>query len=1100
MAFGVFQLSLVFTIGLYLGLASDIAGALGITEISLSLNLTNPKDVILAREQNVALKCEAESSAPGLSISWFYKGNPLLANDSGVQLLSDGSLNISKTAAKKMEGRYRCLARNDNGAVLSNPAEFKIATIGREFIEQPENINTTEQQPVIFPCHMHSIPDAIIYWERDNKTLPQNTRYVPLPSGALLITNTHSTDNGFYRCVARNKILKKTKRSRSGQLLVSPPSVTSSPPKFLPLNLARNITSIVGHNITLPCAATGWPIPAIQWVYNADTVISNTSTLYLKNVTANLSGNYSCIANNIFGNVTVNYILHVFQVPYFNVTPLSISYPSARMVRLDCKVNGIPSPKVSWLKNGVPLELIGRIKQQNTSLVLSHSFMTDSGIYQCVASNSVGQIWASARLLPIFSDNRPNPPQNVSCHPFDDNSICLTWNSPPNITIQAYSIYLFNTVKGYEFVTNYTYYLANGLEKNSEYVIYVRSYSNEASDQSNNVSCKTGVQGNRNLRVEFLTDSSVQLLWSDVSNDFPCGVKKRLYKVQWKKFGHSDTYVHHTPDFRKIISHLQPSSVYEFRVLSTTNRNDESPWVTYSLLRKKNNPEVTVTTTYSQEILSTENLTVSPFVPIQVEVEPLSPYSVNLTWSSSDLDDNVSYTIHCTDIKEKNSRVIESQTNFLEVKNLKPNTLYVFKVRLQNVKGTISPFSQPVEIQTPTDVPSAVLNLRSMIINATAACVTWKPPKFINGKLLSYVVSYTSNKNLPLEKWHNRYIKETDIRIHQCWSLDKKDEMSIILKNLSTDSKYTLVVRAVSDAGSGYAAAPITFSTNLKATLPNSDEESVSNGKDEVDYKQKLGVAVGASISALCVICCISCVIFRRRCMKRDAVRRARLTASNNYYASEVPYSGAPLHMHQDSCITEAHEMQQLVMNEGDTHIPPIETTHLDTKGGIGFPNGQLNGNLKHMQMNGHIANGHIHITENPRYDYHSCNGNLNPKKNKKDCLLPPFKQLSCLQENNTDNKHEFQDRFQEQLDYSPKKAISNPSLPTHTENSKLSFKGFSVSDYNSNCNSKFVGMYNSSKNANNLDAENDTQIAYLDESVPALPNGIVSPALAPNG
>uniref|UniRef100_A0A1Y1L6M8 Ig-like domain-containing protein n=1 Tax=Photinus pyralis TaxID=7054 RepID=A0A1Y1L6M8_PHOPY len=379
MAFGIFQLSLVFTIGLYIALASDIAGAIGINEIPLSLSLKDPEDAVISREQNVVLKCEAKSSVPGLSISWFHENTPLLANDTRVQISGDGSLNISKTSAKKMEGSYRCLARNDVGAVLSNPAQLKIATIGREFIEQPDNVNTTEQQPVIFPCHIDSTPDAIIYWERDNKTLPQNARYVPLPSGALLITSTHSIDTGFYRCVVKHKTLKKTKQSRWGQLLVSPPSVTSSPPQFLPLNLSLNITSIVGENVTLPCAVNGWPIPVLRWVYNKDSLISNSSVLHLTNVTTDLSGNYSCIANNVFGEVSMNFTLNIFEIPHFNVTPMSMSYPSARMVRLECKVNGVPPPKVTWLKNGAPLELIGRIKQLNTTLVLSHSFMTDAG-------------------------------------------------------------------------------------------------------------------------------------------------------------------------------------------------------------------------------------------------------------------------------------------------------------------------------------------------------------------------------------------------------------------------------------------------------------------------------------------------------------------------------------------------------------------------------------------------------------------------------------------------------------------------------------------------------------------------------------------------
>lgn len=57
-----------------------------------------------------------------------------------------------------------------------------------------------------------------------------------------------------------------------------------------------------------------------------------------------------------------------------------------------------------------------------------------------MAVNSVGTAWAPVQLIPTVTDP-PNPPQNVRCRPFDDTSICLEWNVPPNVTAQAYSVY-----------------------------------------------------------------------------------------------------------------------------------------------------------------------------------------------------------------------------------------------------------------------------------------------------------------------------------------------------------------------------------------------------------------------------------------------------------------------------------------------------------------------------------------------------------------------------------------------------------------------------------------------------------------------------------
>lgn len=68
--------------------------------------------------------------------------------------------------------------------------------------------------------------------------------------------------------------------------------------------------------------------------------------------------------------------------------------------------------------------------------------------------------------------------------------------------------------------------------------------------------------------------------------------------------------------------------------------------------------------------------------------------------------------------------------------------------------------------------------------------------------------------------------------------------------------------------------------------------------------------------------------------MKRRALERARLAASNNCYPAAVATArrmSVQVHL-EDSCAAEAHEMQQLMSEEGATHIPPVTPTHLDTK------------------------------------------------------------------------------------------------------------------------------------------------------------------------
>lgn len=94
------------------------------------------------------------------------------------------------------------------------------------------------------------------------------------------------------------------------------------------------------------------------------------------------------------------------------------------------------------------------------------------------------------------------------------------------------------------------------------------------------------------------------------------------------------------------------------------------------------------------------------------------------------------------------------------------------------------------------------------------------------------------------------------------------------------------------------------------------------------------GVILGLLLAVVCIGACVSCLLLRRRCLKRRALARARLITTNNYYRPPITTAhetslGVQL---ETSCSAEAHEMQQLMTEECPRHIPQSTSTHLDTK------------------------------------------------------------------------------------------------------------------------------------------------------------------------
>nr|XP_008198868.2 PREDICTED: protogenin-like [Tribolium castaneum] len=181
MALRILQFGIVFAIGYYLGPASPFAGAAGVPDVPLSIDLKDPEDVTVIRGQSATFRCDATSTTPGVQITWLYNESPIKSNDTKRILQEDGSLYFPKVGGGKktkgLVGEYRCRAMVQNVSMLSNPAKLKIASFG-DFDKQPSNLSVPESQPAVLFCKINSVPAAQIKWEQDYKPLPHNTSFM----------------------------------------------------------------------------------------------------------------------------------------------------------------------------------------------------------------------------------------------------------------------------------------------------------------------------------------------------------------------------------------------------------------------------------------------------------------------------------------------------------------------------------------------------------------------------------------------------------------------------------------------------------------------------------------------------------------------------------------------------------------------------------------------------------------------------------------------------------------------------------------------------------------------------------------------------------
>ncbi|XP_066447149.1 follistatin-related protein 4 [Eleutherodactylus coqui] len=162
-------------------------------------------------------------------------------------------------------------------------------------------------------------------------------------------------------------------------------------------------TVTVGLSTVLTCGIHGTLRPPIIWRRNG--VILNfldledindfgeDNSLYITKVTTIHMGNYTCHAYG-YDDIYQTHILQVNVPPVIRVYPETQAQEPGVSASLKCHAEGIPNPKITWLKNGI--DIMPKLSKQLTliangsELHISSVRYEDTGAYTCIAKNEVG--------------------------------------------------------------------------------------------------------------------------------------------------------------------------------------------------------------------------------------------------------------------------------------------------------------------------------------------------------------------------------------------------------------------------------------------------------------------------------------------------------------------------------------------------------------------------------------------------------------------------------------------------------------------------------------------------------------------------------------
>ncbi|XP_004373547.1 receptor-type tyrosine-protein phosphatase delta isoform X3 [Trichechus manatus latirostris] len=484
--------------------------------------------------------------------------------------------------------------------------------------------------------------------------------------------------------------------------------------------------------------------------------------------------------------------------PRFTRTPVDQTGVSGGVASFICQASGDPRPKIVWNKKGKKVsnqrfEVI-EFDDGSGSVLRIQPLRTprDEAIYECVASNNVGEISVSTRLTVLREDQIPRgfptidmgPQLKVVERTRTATMLCAASGNPdPEITW-------------------FKDFLPVDTSNNNGRIKQLRSESiggtpirgalqieqSEESDQGKYECVATNSAGTRysapaNLYVRELREvrrvpprfsippTNHEIMPGGSVNITCVAVGSPMPYVKWMLGAEDLTPEDDMPIGRNVLelNDVRQSANYTCVAMSTLGVIEAIAQITVKALPKP------------------------PGTPVVTES---TATSITLTWDSGN-PEPVSYYIiqHKPKNSEEPYKEIDGvATTRYSVAGLSPYSDYEFRVVAVNNIGR-GPPSEPVLTQTSEQAPSsAPRDVQARMLSSTTILVQWKEPEEPNGQIQGYRVYYTMDPTQHVNNWMKHNVADSQITT---------------IGNLVPQKTYSVKVLAFTSIGDGPLSSDI---------------------------------------------------------------------------------------------------------------------------------------------------------------------------------------------------------------------------------------------------------------------------------------------------
>ncbi|XP_059500538.1 receptor-type tyrosine-protein phosphatase S isoform X23 [Stegostoma tigrinum] len=474
--------------------------------------------------------------------------------------------------------------------------------------------------------------------------------------------------------------------------------------------------------------------------------------------------------------------------PKFTRTPIDQTGVSGGVASFICQASGEPRPKIVWSKKGKKVssqrfEVI-EFDDGSGSVLRIQPLRTprDEAIYECVASNSVGEISATTRLTVLREDQLPvgyptidmGPQLKVVERTRTATMLCAASGNPdPEIT----------WFKDFLPVDTSTNGRIKQLRSGGTPIRGALQIENsEESDQGKYECVATNSAGTRysapaNLYVRELREvrrvpprfsippTSHEIMPGGSVNITCVAVGSPMPYVKWMLGAEDLTPEDDMPIGRNVLelNNVRESANYTCVAMSTLGVIEAFSEVTVKALPKP------------------------PGTPVVTET---TATSVTLTWDSGNPEPVAHYIVQH---KPKHSdgpfqEIDGVATTRYSVGGLSPYSDYEFRVIAVNNIGQ-GPPSEPVETRTGEQAPSSPpRSVQARMLSTTTMLIQWEEPEEANGQIRGYRIYYTMDPQQHINNWQKHNVD---------------DSMLTTIANLTPETTYTIRVLAFTSVGDG---------------------------------------------------------------------------------------------------------------------------------------------------------------------------------------------------------------------------------------------------------------------------------------------------------